>query len=299
YMKGFRLERFYPTENHPEIDEEQYGKVLSRISKLMYNNIKLCTLKWDKPAISITGGMDSKTTLSCANGLYDEYKCYSFHCKPQEKEDAKVARQICEKVGIKHDIYPIPEKNEEFKDFEVLKKIIMHNASYIGKPKDHEIRKFIYLSNLDDFDVELKSWVSEIGRVMQERKLGVELPETLTPRHFSIFQTRYFGSPELLKHSDEHYNDFLKRINLDKPLYNYKHSDLFQWEFRDGAWGSNVVTTQDIFNHTVTIPMNNRKLIEMFLWFPRDYRKQDMVHKSLIKKTNKEIDKLDMNIEND
>ncbi|SEL20242.1 Asparagine synthase [Carnobacterium iners] len=298
YSEDFKLERFYPTERHPELSEDEYEESLNLIAKVLKNNIELCTLKWDVPAISLSGGMDSKTTLASANGFYDKYKYYSFHSKPQEIEDADAAHEICREIRVEHDIYAIPERNEDIQDFEILKKIILHNASYIDNPKDNEIRKFIYLSRLNDFDVELKSWVSEIGRAMWGKKYSVSLPETLTPRHFTIFQTRYFGSPKLLRHSDRSYEDYLQRINLTQPIYNYEHADLFYWEFRFGSWGSNVATTQDISRHMVTMPMNNRKLMDMFLWFPHEYRKKDMVNRKVIKISNNEIAKLDINVDN-
>ena len=298
YTEVFDLTRFYPNKNHPEINEDIYEETLNKIAEIINNNIKLCSYKWDVPAISLTGGMDSRTTLACANGLYDKYKYYSFYSKAQELDDAKAASAICKKIKVNHEIYEIPKENLDVQDYEILKKIIFHNSSYMEKPKDHEIRKYIYLSKLKEFDVELKSWISEIGRVMQGKKYGVDLPLILSPRHFTIFQTRYFGSPKLLRHSDRHYKDYLERINLDKELFNYEHGDLFYWEFRFGSWGSNVVTTQDIFNFAVTMPMNNRKLMEMFLWFPHEYRKQDMVNKGVIRIKNEEITKLDIDVKN-
>lgn len=299
YDNTFKLNRFFPNKSHLEIGTEDYEKTIKEISNLIRNNIHLSTLKWNKPAISLTGGVDSKTTLASANGLYDKFHYYSFYSKPQEVEDAKAANEICTNIGLNHKIYPIPETNEEIKDYEILKRIINHNTSYIGKIKDNEIRKFIYLSEHNDFDVELKSWISEVGRAMWQKKYGVKLPEILTPRHYSIFQTRYFGSPKLLNHSDSNYKEYLKEIKLDNPLFNYEHSDMFYWEFRFGSWGSKVVTTQNIFGHDVTMPMNNRKLIDMFLWFPHDFRKNDMVNKEIIKYSNSDITDMDINIHND
>jgi len=298
YNSKFELKRFYPTKEHPEINLDQYKETTRQIADLINRNIRLCAQKWERPAISLSGGIDSRTTLACANGLYDKFKYYSFHSKPQEVQDANAAHRICEEIGLKHEIYAIPENNTDIDDFEILKKIIFHNSSYIDAPRDHEIRKFIYLYRLNDFDVELKSWISEIGRAMLEKKVGVKLPKNLTPRHFSIFQTRYFGSMKLLKHADYHYKDYLKRINLEQPLYNYEHPDFFYWEFRWGSWGSNVVTVQNIFNHTVTMPLNNRKLIDMFLWFPHDYRKQNMVNKEIIRHSNEQLANLDISVAN-
>ena len=44
--------------------------------------------------------------------------------------------------------------------------------------------------------------------------------------------------------------------------------------------------------------MNNRKLVDMFLWFPHEYRKGDMVHKKLIELTNKKISDLNISVHN-
>ena len=296
--KGFRVQRFYPSKPHPEAAPEEYGRVLAKIGSLIKKNVELCTLKWKSPAVSLSGGMDSKTTLACADGLYGRLKFYSFHCKPSEVADANAAHRICRSIGLKHKIYPIPGKTEAIKDYQALRKIIFHNASYLGVPPEREVRKYIFLYRLNDFDVELKSWISEIGRAVWERKYGVIFPGVLTPRHFSIFQTRYLFAPRLLEKSDNLYREYLEEINLEKPLYNYEHTDSYCWEFAFGAWGSNVSIPQDIFSYTVTMPMNNRKLMDMFLWFPHEYRKNDMVHKELIKLANKQIYNLNISFHN-
>lgn len=78
--------------------------------------------KWNRCAISLSGGVDSKTTLASANGLYDKFSYFSFFSKEQELVDAKAARQICNNLGLKHTIYRIPENNNEIKDFQFIKK---------------------------------------------------------------------------------------------------------------------------------------------------------------------------------
>ena len=82
-----------------------------------------------RPAISLSGGTDSKTTLACCNGLYDKFRIYSFHCKKSELLDANAAHKICEEIGQPHEIYEIPSKNEEIEDFYIMKKIINHNTA--------------------------------------------------------------------------------------------------------------------------------------------------------------------------
>lgn len=298
YKSDFTVKRFFPTEAHPEIAEKDYESTITRLQTLIHSSIDLCSEKWTKAAISLSGGMDSKTTMACANGIYDKFKYYSFHCKPQEQVDAEAAHSICKNLGVAHTIYPIPENPIELDGYEELKHIILHNSGYIGKPHEHEIRKFVYLYHLNDFDAELKSWISEIGRAMWQKKYGVKLPDTLSPRHFSIFQTRYLGAPALLRYSDREYKNYLTKIDLIQPPFNYEHSDMFYWEFRFGSWGTNVNTIHDVFNHTITMPLNNRKIIDMFLWFPHEFRKADMVNKEIIKNANPLLLNLNINVHN-
>ena len=114
------------------------------------------------------------------------------------------------------------------------------------------------------------------------------MPSVLTERHCSIFQTRYFLHPLLLRWSDRQYYKFLREIHLEKPLFNYEHTDSFYWEIRMGAWGQAVISTQQIY-HRMTIPMNNRKILDMFLCLPREDRKRDDVHKDVMRVMNPKV----------
>lgn len=295
YDNEFEVTRFYPVKPHNELKTEaEFKQGISNICNILNNNIKIAAKKWNSPAISLSGGTDSKTTLACANGSYDKFKFFSFYCKQSELVNAEAAGEICDNLNLTHDIYPIPENNSDIKDFEVLKQIVEHNTSYFERIADNEIRKYIFLMRLNSFDVELKSWSSEIARVFFERKYRIKMPKLLNERQYSIFQTRYFGDKSLLKKSDEIYRKFLKKIELDKNHFNFESADLAYWEVRMGAWGTAVVSSLDIC-HEATMPFNNRKLIEMFLEFPHDYRKLDKVHEDVIKHANRAI--YDMKVE--
>lgn len=299
YKDGmFSIKRFYPVRSHAEFKtQDQFQKGIKDIYKLIHNGIECCTKKWDRRAISLSGGTDSKTTLACANGLYDKFNYYSFYSKPQELVDAKAAHKICDKLGLEHIIYKIPESNDEIEDFDFWKKLLWHNGNYIINLANNEIRKYIYLYKLNVYDVELKSWASETARVFLERKYDIKMPDRLTERHFSIFQTRYFLHPRLLKKSDNIYKRFMNETDIYSGKYNFEHTDLFYWEVRMGAWGTSVVSSQNVF-HRVTMPMNNRKLLELFLSFPHEYRKSDSVHKAVMAYANKDIVDADVEVQN-
>ncbi len=294
----FSINRFYPLRPHKELSESDYDTAIAEIGRLLNNNLALTAKKWQRPAISLSGGMDSKTTLASANGVYDKFYYYSFHAKNQERADAKAAKEICSHINLKHHTYPIPEENSQLEDFDFLKKVIDHNSSYVSKPADHEVRKFIFMSRIHDFDIEVKSWVSEIARTFLSQKYGVEMPKVLTERHFTIFQKRYFGSPRLLRWADRTHREFLKKTKLTRPIHNFEHQDLFYWEVRVSSWESTTKLTHDFFN-PITIPYNNRKIMELFLEFPHEMRKSDKVHHSIIEKMNKAINDSGIEVHND
>ena len=298
YENEFRIKRFYPTKPHPEfVTDDEKAENIKRIGDLIHNGIECCSKKWERCTISLSGGTDSKTTLACANGLYDKFSYFSFNSKPQELVDAKGARKICEGLGLEHTLYTIPENNEEIEDFVFLKKLLQHNTNYFVNLADNEVRKYIFLNKLDAYDIELKSWASEVARVFFERKYKIKMPKTLNERHLSIFQTRFFGHPLLLRWSDSEYYKFLREIGLEEPLYNFEHTDSIYWEVRMASWGVSVISSQQLY-HRTTLPMNNRKILELFLSFPHEDRKSDSVHKRIMEYKNNKIIEADVEIAN-
>lgn len=298
YNNDFYIKRFYPICAHPEFTTDEEKEIgVKKIGDLIHNGIECCSKKWNRCTISLSGGTDSKTTLACANGLYDKFSYFSFFSKPQELVDAEGAKKICEHLGLKHTFYQIPQENSSFENFDFYKKLLQHNTNYFVNLSDNEIRKYIYLHDLDAYDIELKSWASEVARVFIERKYQIDMSGLINERQCSIFQTRYFGHPELLKWSDNIYYDFLKEVGLNKKLFNYEPSDLFYWEIRMGCWGVSVISSQQLY-HRMTMPMNNRKILELFLCFPHEERKSDSVHKRVIVYENKKIIDADVEIPN-
>lgn len=296
--KNFSIHRFFPNRPLDSCNSgEEYFKRVDYAYEILRKSLEITAQKWEKPAISLSGGTDSKTTLACANGLYDKFCYFSFQSKESEIIDSNAAREICEKIGIQHNIYTIPSNKEEIEDYEELKAIIIHNYGYVRGLSESEIRKHICMYRWDYFDTEVKSWISEIVRVFFERKYGVTFPEKLSPRHFSIFQTRYFASPLLLRKSDMLYKDYMERFDLIESKYNYEHTDLYYWEVRMSSWGMMVTQSLDIC-HRITFPFNNRKLVELVLSLPREYRKKDKVHRDIMQKANKDIADTDIHVLN-
>ncbi len=69
YKDGnFAIKRFYPEKPLEYVkNDDDYKKVIEEASEIMKKNMQLILKKWNKPAISLTGGLDSQTTLASAN----------------------------------------------------------------------------------------------------------------------------------------------------------------------------------------------------------------------------------------
>ena len=93
--------RFYPRKPYSEIPESDYAEKVLEIGSILHNNLQLIAEKWDRPAISLTGGTDSKTTLACANGIQDRFDYFSYVSLPREQTDASAARDICKALAFR------------------------------------------------------------------------------------------------------------------------------------------------------------------------------------------------------
>lgn len=298
YNKGeFRIERFFP---RAEVDtlqsEEDKIAAIKQMYRLMSANIDLTVKKWPRVALSLTGGMDSKTALACATEYYKELYIYSFASKESEKLDADAAAEICRTLEIPHHFYHIPDRTEDIKDYDFLQSLIEHNTSHTCKLHQNEKRKYIWMERLDDFDVEIKSDISEIGRAYTTRKyLNVRIPSKLCPRHLTIGQGRYFLEPWQMLFADKAYREFMCETGLTDDLHGYSMHDLSYWEVRMSSWASTSFASQE-YMHEITIPYNNRNLMKLFLRFPVEERKCDIPHKRLIQYGNAQLADMEISI---
>lgn len=298
YQDGaFHITRVFPRTVRKECkSEEEKKKLIEDIYRIFTANISATVKKWSKVGLSLTGGVDSRATFACAKEHYQELCCYSYQSKTSEMFDADAAKEICRAVDVKHRLYTIPEDTAQIPDYEVLKAIIEHNTSHMCKILPNELRKFIWLREHNDFDVELKSDISEIGRAYYTRKYyKINIPRTLLPRHLTIGQGRYFFEPWAFKYADQAYASYMKETGLTGDVFEYPMHDIAYWEVRMSSWAATALTAQE-FIHEITIPYNNRKLMDLFLSFPEKDRLQDLPHKWLTERGNPVVAGLDCSV---
>ena len=297
----FKIKRFYP---EVPLDccsgEESYREKLAYIADLLHKNMILITQKWNQPAISMSGGMDSKCSLAAANGLYDRFQYFSYISMAGERIDAEAAHTIAEAIHIPHRIDFISSSDEDFPGVDGFRAILQHNFGNIGRNNDNDVRKRVYYTQYGHctFDVEVKSWVSEIGRANYYKKFGLKhMPERLSPRQMSTMYKLFLHNRSLLKETDAVFEEYINRVHFN-DIFNYDASDMFLWEVRYGSWGGQVITSEQRLPFDITIPYNNRLLLEAFLTLPLERRIADQVHADLIHMLNAEIDKTGVSVTN-
>ncbi len=286
--------RFYPIKNIQECKTaDEYQAVINKGAEILKNNMYLVAKKWNKPYISLTGGIDSNTTFASANGIYDKFKTFSYISAEKEIRDAEAAKKISEAFNVPHIEFHIPENNDEVNNFDEIVEIIEHNNGYIAKGKDNEYRKRIYLLENLDADVEVKSWVSETIRAYWYKHYGRKNMPALSPKLFRNLYKIFIFNRSLAHKIDKVFAKYIKDFEYDKIPDQYPIADMHFNEVTWGSWGGLNISEMKIYSD-ITIIYNNRKFLDIMFKVPLAKRIDDTHHLDMKKVLNKKL--YDMNI---
>ena len=291
----YSVKRFYPSQDINVCkNEEEYNEVIDQASKILGNIMEIIPKKWNRPAISLTGGIDSNTTFAAANGVYDKYETFSYVAMEREKIDSIKAKEISDAFNVKHTEYTVPQNNDEIEDFEIYKAVLKRNGGDIGPIKDNDARKKIVLIKSDVCDVEIKSWISETIRAYAYKYFGKKkFRKSLSARNYTSLYKIFAINRKLVWKTDKKFKEYFKKYNIKENLYGRDESDFFVWEMMHGGkCGLDIGVMRSCFD--IDIPYNNRKLLDLLLRVPLEYRISDKHHLDLKKKMNKTL--YDMNV---
>lgn len=297
--KRFAVTRFYPAHEIKMCRTKmEYNEIINEAARIMQNTMALIPMKWDRPAISLTGGIDSNTTFAAANGNYDKYTTFSYVSMYRESVDAEKAKEISERFRVPWKRYDVPEKNEAVKDFEIFKKVLEWNDGGIGTYSDSDIRKKIILIDNAEFDVEVKSWISETIRAYAYKYFGrTSFPNKMSARNYTSLYKIFLMNRRLVHETDEYFKQYFAHTQLKEHLYNYDESDFFVWEMMHGAkCGLDIGVMKTCFD--ITIPYNNRALLDLLLRVPLRKRISDQLHFDLKKIMNEELYSMNIRVVN-
>ena len=295
------INRFYPRKHYDPASGDSYYEQLSKICSVMNNNLALIISKWSDPAISLTGGTDSKTTLACANGIQDKYSYFSYVSLPREETDAIAAKNICKALGLRHEIFYIDTDRDHYADYEEVSALLNRHYSYLGKANINDICKRITLKSKFDHDVEVKSWVAEVARASRYKKYGKKsFPKRIRPRMLtSMYKLFVFDRIDAVR-TDKRFRHYLDETCLERALQEtgYPWTEFFVWEIVFGGWGGLALTGEHMLTNEITVPYNNRALLDMMLRTPLEKRISDQLQKDIMNRMDERIEKLGIHVVN-
>lgn len=287
-FKITRSKRFYtPSDRKLSVEE-----AACEVADILHRNLELIVKKWDHPAISMTGGCDSRTTLAAANGLYNRFTYFSYISNEAEQVDARAAHMLCKELGLPHTIYQIPARDEELDGIDEAREVLFCNCGKLSPNNPNDVRKRVYFAENHDFDIEVKSWASEIGRAYYSKRFHgrTEFGDKPTPRKCTTLYKFFLNNRKLVWETDRVFKEYLKNYfkqDSEKPL---AWQEQFFWEFRVPSWNGPVITGEHRYSFDITIPYNNRRLLEALLSVSIEDRIHDKVYSSIRDLMNPAVD---------
>ena len=293
------LNRFYPRQSYSVTDD--YEGTVERVAKLLHKNLVLIARKWNNPAISLTGGTDSKTTLACAGDVQDKYLYYSYISLDREATDAYAAHSICQSLNLTHEIYEIDVDPNHYSNFIYYDELIERQYGFLGKGNSNDVCKRIGLLEKFHSDIEVKSWVSEVARASRYNIYGKKkFPEHITPRMLtSMYKVFTYDRWNAIK-TDKLFKEYLKKTELQKRIDStgYPWTEFFVWEIVFGGWGGLTLSCEHKVSNNITVPYNNRAILDIMLRAPLEKRKTDQLHRDIMDANDPRINKLGIHVIN-
>ena len=284
--------RVFPRSEIAEIPNEEYDLTIQQIAAVLENSTSMITKKWPekRAAISVTGGRDSTTTLSSAKSVYDKLKYFSYISNEAERVDAEAAHQICENLGLQHTVYQIPDESDLYSDIEIVKKVLECNAGCIGHNNINDVKKRIYLDQVHDFDVEVKSWIDELSRCEGQNKYNTRrFPKKPSTGYYRCMW-KVIVNPRLIRESNKVFKEYLEKFYDDEALSFMSWMEYFYWEFSWSSGEGCFLTSEHKYSNDITIPYNNRRLLALMLTVPFEKRMNSQIQIDVIRLLDKRIE---------
>ena len=290
-------ERYWPKADVETAVGEEYNRVIQEAADILWNNMALVSRKWNRPWISLTGGIDSNTTFAAGNGNYEKFETFSYISAEKEVPDAAAAKRIAEHFNMKHHEYHIPENNADMELFEEKRELFRHNNGYIAELYDNEARKKFFLRENAECDVEVKSWVSETIRAYWYKHYGRKSMPELSPKLYRNLYKIFITNRSLAHKVDKLFAAYLREYEYYSIPASYPPADMHYNEVTWGSWGGlNITEMKYCFD--ITFIYNNRRFFDLMFRVPLEKRISDQHHLDMKRYLNPELANMNIRVVN-
>ena len=281
--------RFYPRKEIAQCaNSREYDAVIKKAADILKNNMELIARKWERPQISLTGGIDSNTTFAAANGNYDKYETFSYLSAEKEIPDVEAAEKIAKRFGVKHTLYRVPQTDEGIEKYDQIVRVLRHNNGYIADGKPNELRKRCVLQRECTAGVEVKSWASETIRGYWYKHYGRKSMPKLSPKLFRNLYKIFILNRSLAHKVDRIFAQYIRDFAYENIPAAYPPADMHYWEVTWGSWGG-VNISEMKFCFDITMAYNNRVFLDTLFRVPLEKRISDQHHLDMKKYLNPEL----------
>lgn len=262
--------RFFPRE---PLAERTVADVVDEVLPLLQRQLALLAER-EPLIVSITGGLDSRTTLALTRPLKDRIDYFTYDSRIGEgalREDCDAAAELSQRLGFRHHRIPLLFRLPP----EPLAGVMSRNCLRVsapGMPATH--REYDGCEGLH-----IRSNLYEIGRAFYRAKRSQ--PDELTPEHMAYLLTNHKKTPESFAAG---FAEFTDATGFAAAAELYDPYDLYYWEHRCGTWLNAHHTEGDVAYDTFTI-LNSRRIYQALLAVPLEARIAGEAFVEMIRRT--------------
>lgn len=265
-MQKGELGRFYPRKNLNAL--KLSNELVERLAGIFKLQAEMISSK-GPVAIAVTGGKDSRVTLSAFSSLDPESFCFTFWNSKSNQflNDLNISKDLLKITNFTHKVFDISQYGSN------VKSVIPLRSPMGIWPSAADL----YESNFSEECIHVRSTVSEVGRCFYNRERGSS--EISAKRLANSFTTSVYANSSDL---EQVFSEYIKYTSFStKNIFNYDPLDLYYWEHRNSKW-QNILCHEAELAGRVFIPFNNRYILELFLSIPALDRQNAELHKKLI-----------------
>lgn len=266
WKKGFYIQRIFPSSQRIGQEPEHIVEQVSQALKSAAD----CLVRFDKPIrCALSGGVDSRLTLAASVNQRVNFQFFTFAGEGNSSRDLQCTKKLSQDLLLKFEEISLGDEkpDEEFGNLyrRLQPKTRLANAQEVFLRSE-------YFGIHDAFEV--RSSISEVTRNFIKRKFHIDkLP--LASDYMVPLYKRVPFSMKWHNTIAQAFEAWIKRSRFtDVEKYGYDWLDFYYWELRVGTWQSLVLQDADYYTNP-TVIFNNRKLLEMMLSSPEEYRKDD------------------------
>ena len=194
----------------------------------------------------------------------------------------------------------IPQQDSEQNLIEETRDILLWNTGNLTSINRNDVRKRRFFADTEDFDVEVKSCASENGRAYYSKRFDgrKDFGKKPTTRACTTLYKFFLHDRKLVKDTDKVFERYLEKYFEQAEQNPVEWQEQFFWEFRVPSWNGLVITGEHRYSFDITIPYNNRYLLELLLSAPIEDRIEDNIYAEIRRQMNPLIDETGVAVTN-